>query len=246
MKRELLNRLAISAALLLAVWASLANTVHDPLTVSITVGSLIMLVYYLMCAIYFIPYVHNYLKPRYRIIPVLEPIYAENAQAEEANKHLGATAGLNHMSRYKGNLSKLNARKMEAIKAAGLSNDQLNAARRVKRGDSNTTSAIGGTNTGTSGGNHYHRSVMKMMSGGEQQQQQQPAPGGAGSMPRLRRSESWMEASIMGASRGAAEASNSFIEEQDRTWSGQFFFQPWVLAIRYRRLIDAVFLVSLQ
>jgi len=55
MKREAINRLAISVTLLLAVWSNIANSVTDDLTRACTVVGLILCVIYLIQSIYFVP-----------------------------------------------------------------------------------------------------------------------------------------------------------------------------------------------
>ena len=230
MKREVFNRLAICFFLLLTIWAALANSVYDPITVTITTASLGMLVYCLLLALYFFPPINTRLPSRYRIISVLAP---KDCFLEEEG---GGMSGMYHASSkslttggaggssgfvLKGggagggkdkNLSKLNARKLEAIKAAGLSTDQLNSRLR-RRTDS-------GGEGGDPAGPTRRPSLNGQRSSLDSSFSRQPS------------GEGGMDTSLYG---GSVEG-----QGPDASWLGRFLLVPWTWVVRKRRLADPI------
>lgn len=259
MKRELFNRMAISVALLLAIWATLANSIYDPLTMTITVGSLFMLAYSCLVAIYFFPPLNTILPPRYRILSVLAP--QDCVLEEEENVMMGslakggifAGAGSGHSGKLAaglhtgkgsshhgsvsggGNLSKLNARKLEAIRAAGLSNAQLNRhhhhhyvpPRRSESGGAGVGNESSATAAGSGDGPEQRPSLHGQRSSLD---------------PSVSNLDATTTTSVTSASSqhkfGAIGLGESI--GPDRSFVGRLVFVPWMFIIRHRRVFDPV------
>eukprot|EP00624_Nannochloropsis_granulata_P007363 evm.model.NODE_7317_length_6650_cov_13.684361.2 len=251
MKREAFHRSLIAIFLLLALWAVLANSIYDKLTLTLSAAVSGMLVYHLLLFLYFFPFFHLKMFPRrYRVLAILDP---QNCHLEEEGEggREGEVAGLFGQSRkglsmvggssssssnsiaavghkYKGNLSKLNARKLEAIEAAGLSTEQLSQSRYRRR----TESGGGGEGGKESEGMSRHPSLNRQRSSLD------------GSLSRaLSVNEATKEGG--GGRRGREDARSRYggnVEGlgADRTRVGRLVFVPWMVVVRNRRVLDPV------
>lgn len=227
MKRELVHRLLLTFALLLALWASLANSVYDALGATITAGCLLMLAGAVLTALYFFGPINDRLPARYRIVAVLAP---QNCALEgELKETFASTMGiLKHPSTAlytrsgsgagggKRHLARLNARKLEAIRAAGLSTAQLErphiyGARRRSESDS--------------------------MAGGGPSASQRPSLAGP--------ERSSLDSSVVMDSSLSNDVSAVAGQAPDKSWLGQLVLVPWTALVRHRRLLDAVMAVLL-
>jgi len=241
MKREALHRSLITVVLLLALWAALANSIYDDLTLTLSAAVSGMLLYHLLLFLYFFPFFHLKIFPRrYRILAILDPqnCYLEDEGERgregghaslfgQSSKGLSLGGGGSSSSstsaalfghKNKNNLSKLNARKLEAIEAAGLSTEQLSQSRFRRR-----TESGGGGEGGREG-----EGVSRRIDGS------------------LSRAPSMSEAGGGGGKEGGGGDTRSRYGGNveglgpDKTWVGRVVLVPWMLLVRNRRVLDPV------
>lgn len=241
MKRELAHRCAVTITLLLALWASLANNVYDPLTATISAGCLLMLARELLTALYFFHPINDRLPLRYRILAVLAPrdcAPEEGAAEDEPEKEMFAStmsilkgSASASASSYRrsgsgasggkgGHLAKLNARKLEAIRAAGLSTAELERQHRTRDLYGTRRRTESGADGGAAPDTHRRPSL-----GGPQ------------------RSSIDSSLAMEGSLSGEASAAASVVEGgqgPDRSWLGWLVLVPWTAVVRHRRLLDPV------
>ncbi len=239
MKRELAHRVLVTLFLLLALWASLANSVYDPLTATITGSCLLMLAQSLLTALYFFGPINDRLPARYRIVAVLAPrdCAPEGAEGGEEDgvgnekemfastmsilKGSGGDFG-------KGHLAKLNARKLEAIHAAGLSTAELERPYR-----SRSSNPYGGRrrneSDGAADGDSSSYSRRPSLTG--------PQRSSIDSSFAMDGSLSG-EAGVAGGGGGGGGG-----QAPDRSWLGWLVLVPWTALVRHRRLLDPVMAV---
>ncbi|KAM3570220.1 hypothetical protein VYU27_007700 [Nannochloropsis oceanica] len=256
MKREALHRSLITIFLLLALWAVLANSIYDNLTLTLCAAVPAMLVYHLLLFLYFFPFFHLKIFPlRYRILAILNPQnYHMNEKGEggkergvagllgESRKGLSMVGGSSSSTsnsvavvgqKHKGNLSRLNARKLEAIEAAGLSTEQLSQSRYRRRTESGGGAEGGKENEGMSRQPSLNRqrsslegSLSRTLSVSEATKDRGGGGGGA-------------------RGKGQEDARSRYggnVEELglDKTRVGKLIFVPWVLVVRNRKVLDPV------
>lgn len=174
MKREFLSRAASSSALFLVIWSCMANSVMDDLTKPIMVLCAVMMLHSCAVGLYFVPFIQGRLPMRYRIIPTLDPVNFALPSNNDAAARLGALR-VSSTSRQSAHLAKLNVRKVEAMKAAGLlrqasnpvsradSLEQSLGAASIRRQGSN---AVDGGSSGMAGAAAY--SAQNLMMGSNQ------------------------------------------------------------------------------
>jgi hypothetical protein len=238
MKREAMLRGGISAALFLALWASMANSKRDAMDGPVTALAILMLAHSVLVGLYFLPFLQGHLPTRFRILPCLDPSHFSLESDHEASVRLGALR-VSQRSRETANLAKLNTRKVEAMKAAGLLRAPSNASS-LHRGESLGERQASSHATGAPDGAGHH--VRRQGSTGQQSGPITGAGGGETS-PRAVLGSSGYSGSLRAEHTRLGLGHCPSVDEDARLplLSG---WGLWVRLVRNRRIADPVCAVS--